>query len=237
MRSQLVRLVNRFSQLSPALVAILAIVGILVSILFLVWTRIAEDVGDRANVSVAVATMFALFAAIAAVTSLVWVEGSDFKAQQNVKSDTARLRSALRSIMIKTVILRQFSDKPGHQTCIDFESERATIEEFLNSTSAFGYWAWVEKRGAEAKKARKTTGKKVNNPWGLFFAELARLLETCDPDGMTYHAVQLEKYLARLKRRDVHRISGAMADLTGILGTAEESADPLLASVMNVYDK
>jgi hypothetical protein len=231
MRSPFARLLNRFSQLSPGLVAILAVVGIFVSIFFLLWSRVGTDLGDRANVSTAVATMFALFAAIAAVSSLVWVESSDYRAQQSVKADTARLRAALRSIMVKTAVLTQYSDKPDHRTCIDFKDERDAIHQFLGSTTAFGYWVWIEKRGVEARGVGKS------NPWGSFFARFAYLLNECDANGMTVHAVQIEKFLASLRREDVHQISTDMTDLAGVLGTAKESTDTLLAGIAATYDR
>ena len=230
MRSALTTGANRFSRHSPTLIAAMAMAGLVISIFFLFWAEVGSNLAARADVSAAVATMFALFAAIAAVSTVVWISTSDYKAEQAVKADTARLRAALRSIMIKGAWLSQ---KQGQETCLDFTKERETINEFLTSTTAFGYWSWVEERG-------ESTAVGTTEPWRAFFLYISRLLDACEPggnDGMICCAVQVEKMLAELKRGDVNTISSYVADLADVLGTASESKDVVLSSVASVCEK
>jgi hypothetical protein len=221
---------NRFARRSSLIVALLATVGFLVALYLLWWPGAGDTFADRANVSSAVATMFALFAAIVAITAAVWVTTSDYKAEQAVKADTAKIRAALRSIMMKGVWLHQKGPLQGAGR--DFECERETLNKFLSSITAYGYWHWVEGRSASTPEGAK-------QPWSVFFLHLVALVDACGRNGSVRaaveHAVKLEEALEKLHRGDIEEITGHVADLAGALGTATASKDPMLRGIREVY--
>jgi hypothetical protein len=223
---------NKVARWSPLLVAAVATVGLSISLLVLVWSGAGAELSDRATVSGAIATAFALVAAIVAISAGVWVTTSDYKAEQAVKADTARIRAALRSILAKGALLTQ--KDAGQPVGLDFKTERKTLNDFLSSTTAFGYWAWVEDRG-------KKTPVGTEEPWRAFFLYVASLLDAgktpADRAKMLRWAAELESLLATLKAAEIDRISSYVADLAGALGTARESSDTLLTAVRDVYGR
>jgi hypothetical protein len=219
-------LANRFSRSGPAVVALLAIVGLSVSLIVLILPEAGDTLPDRAQVSAAIAGIFALFAAIVAVSAGLWVTTSDYKAEQAVKQDIARLRSALRSIMSKGALLSQTGGPKSPSE--HFKTELETVNTFLSSTSAFGFWTWVEERG-------RTTPSGTAEPWRVYFLGLGSLLMAEEIGGAVRWASDIESTLASLRSGDISRISSKMAHLTGVLGGAKESDDIILASVREVY--
>lgn len=204
-----------------------AILGLALSFIILFVSPAGDNLAARADVSTAVATMFALFAAIAAVTAVVWIESSDYRAEQAVKADTAQVRAALRSIMVKWAVLQ----RPDRDTCLDIAAERKVLNDFLSTTTAFGYWSWAEERGEAAEEGT------TNEPWRAFFLYIAYLLDASERPGDNAPvdlAVQLEDLLADLTRADINKISSYVADLAGVLGRATDSTNPVLRAVLEL---
>jgi hypothetical protein len=88
-----------------------------------------------------------------------------------VKEDTTRLLATLRSIITKHFILAQ--NDLSRETGFDFEPERKVLNDFLCSTTAFAYSAWVGERERERDMARPG----APGPWADFFFHITSILE------------------------------------------------------------
>jgi hypothetical protein len=153
----------------PNFVILLATLGLVVSLGILVNPLGLENIGERAQVSSAVSTLFALTAGIIAIAAAQWFGSSDFKAQEAVKADIARVLASLRSIMVKTAVMTQVDQ--SRETGLDFDAERKILNNFLSSTTAFAFWSWVAERD-------ESTPEGTPEAWRLFFFTIAQLLET-----------------------------------------------------------
>jgi hypothetical protein len=153
----------------PNFVILLATLGLVVSLGILVNPLGLENIGERAQVSSAVSTLFALTAGIIAIAAAQWFGSSDFKAQEAVKADIARVLASLRSIMVKTAVMTQVDQ--SRETGLDFDAERKILNNFLSSTTAFAFWSWVAERD-------ESTGAGTPEAWRLFFFTITQLLET-----------------------------------------------------------
>src|SRR5260221_14688419 len=64
-------------------------------------------IADRAQIGAAISSAFALILSILAIIITARVSSSDFRAEEDVKAQTAQLLASLRSIMVKSVHLSQ----------------------------------------------------------------------------------------------------------------------------------
>ncbi|HEY1352709.1 MAG TPA: hypothetical protein VGF67_24105 [Ktedonobacteraceae bacterium] len=188
----------------------------------------SSDLANRAQVSAMVSSTSALILSIIAIISTARVSSSDYQAQQEVKATTARLLAIFRSIIVKGVVLSQ---KSGATTSpLNFEQEKAALNEFLSSTSAFAYWSW------EGYKGQRVQG---DEPWRVFFLKLIDILDTEDPQFRTMisRAFELEELLTKLTPRDMEKICHYVADLSQAIGDFETSAeaDILINAAKKVY--
>ncbi|HJP89841.1 MAG TPA: hypothetical protein VJ850_12470 [Candidatus Limnocylindrales bacterium] len=218
------------------LVAVLAVLGLLSAAYVLASGPFAlpTDLADRAPISGSVGGLFALLAAIVAISTASWINSSDFKAEQEVKADSSRLRASLRMILIKGAGLT--ASGVSRDPAEVFDKELETISAFVNSTTGFGYWSHVEKRSEQKEK-----GGGGGEDWRIFFLYVAQLLDCAsDKDrlGTLLHsAAWLDALLADMTTADIDAISRYVADLTGALGKAEASKDTLLAGMAKTYGR
>jgi hypothetical protein len=225
--------VGRVARNSAWLVAMLALVGLAVASIVLIAgpLQLPPDLKDRSAISGALGGLFALLAAIIAISAGLWINSSDFKAEQAVKADTAQLRASLRMILIKGAGLTQQPEpiKPKDE----FKKELEVVSKFANSTTGLGFWSHVERRSADA-------GDRPED-WRIFFFYIALLLDagaSSDRASEVFHsAAWLEDVLSKLVTRDLDAISGYVANLTGALGSARASNDVLLQGMAATYGK
>jgi hypothetical protein len=219
---------NWFARSSPFLVALVALVGLGLSFFILVLPAAGGNLADRADVSAAIATMFALIAAIVAVSAAVWVTTSNYRAEQNAKKDIPRIRATLQSIMYKGALDQRITPNI-------FEMEREAVSEFVSSTTSWGLRKWVAMRTPPA------TG--TPDPWNGFFLRTTSLLLACEPPedrhAILTSASALDGLLGTLEKRDIKTIITLAGDLTGDIGTPAAVSlgdrDVLLSSVAAVY--
>ena len=116
----------------------------------------------------AVVAGLSLAISIYAIGSTERIATSGFQSAQKVKLDTATLLAALRSTMVKAALYSQqdpkLRDDPNYPHYIDIRPERASIQGFLNSSTAIAYYLFVAQKSAEARKAGKS-----REDGGLFF--------------------------------------------------------------------
>jgi hypothetical protein len=177
----------------PTIVMVLAALGLLLAFAVLATNPFGLPMPERAQVSTAFATLFTVAAAIVAIAAASWFGSSDFKAQQAVKEDTTRLLATLRSIITKHVILTQ-NDR-SRETGFDFEPERKVLNDFLCSTTAFAYYAWVGERENERDMARPGAPE----PWATFFLDITGILEANQRGRLIALEADKEQGLARLR--------------------------------------
>jgi len=123
---------------------------------------------------------------------------SDYAATQNIKFDTARLLSSLRSIMHKGALFSVSKDPSS----VDIDPERKVIQSFLNSPTGFDYYAWVDKKSRNAENQ----GKK-GEPWRIFFLYLAELSNSKNPYSAARRAAEVELLFDDITENDLQEIN------------------------------
>lgn len=182
------------------------------------------ELSNRAGLSSAISTIFALILGIIALIVAVMVSSSDYKAEQDVKKDTASLQSSLRSIMVKVAVLRTSKNSP-----INLDRELEVINDFLCSTTAFAYWSWV---GNKHRKAAK--GETEN--WRVFFLDLIYILDSKNNyENMAKYAIEIEGLLTSLSKKDINTISGYFSDLAGAFDDFDKSSETIIEAVREVF--
>jgi hypothetical protein len=160
---------------------------------------------DRAQVGAAISSAFALILSILAIIITARVSSSDFRAEEDVKAQTAQLLACLRCIIVKGARLSKLP--PNTPANIDFKFERTLLSGFLTSTTAFAYWSWVAHKSQVAKDR--------SEKWRTFFLDLVGILDVEDADHqlMRKRAIDLERLLDELRTRDIAQIAGYVSDL------------------------
>jgi hypothetical protein len=234
MRYSIARLIARNS---GWLVAILALIGLGIAayIIFIAGPfQMPTDITDRAPVGGAIGGLFGLLAAIVAISAAMWINSSDFKAEQAVKKDTAMLRASLRMILIKGAGLTQSGEIKNPAEV--FKDELEGVACFANSTTGFGFWSHVENR-SEEREAKGGGGE----DWRVFYLYMAQLLDAGSGPGkigtLLHSAAWLEELLATLTTSDIDDISRYVSNLTGALGKARASKDGLLQGMAKTYGR
>ena len=177
----------------------------------------------------AVVAVLALFISLYAAYVTQRVATSGFQSAEKVKSDTASLLAALRSIMIKSALYTQQDpknrDDDTRADYIDIRPEKAAIQNFLISSTAIAYYDFAAKR---SKKARET-GKK-DEDWRVFFLMLVTLLHTDNTYSAGVQAAKLEKMFDTVSEEDIEGMSSGLEDLVGSIKriSQERQNDALL---------
>jgi hypothetical protein len=210
-------------------VLVLAVLSFIASlaILFMPLGETGGDLSNRATVSAAISTSFALVAGIIAIIVTTMVSSSDYKAEQAVKEDTARLLASLRSIMTKGAILGQ---KPSNaMKSLNFLRELEVVNDFLSSTTAFAYMIW------EGHKSESANDQPEE--WHLFFIYLVDILDSGDDyREMMTRALAIEKLLTSLCKGDIRSISKSLSDLETAISDYNVSHNSVLVTaVMEGY--
>jgi hypothetical protein len=182
----------------------------------------AQELSARGTLSGAVSGVFAIILGIIAIIVATRVHSSDYKAEQDVKAQTAQLLACMRSIIVKALALSQ---KPVNATHpITFTKEKEIINGFLSSTTAFAYWSWEGYRSEVAKYGEP-------EEWRRFFDYLVDILDSDDAlasRNMLAPAFAVENLLTGLRKADVKQISGYVSNLSGAFGTFRRSREELV---------
>lgn len=152
--------------------------------------------------------------AIFATRASYEVSSSDYRAEQQVKSDTAVLLSTLRSIMHKSGILIAREDS------VDISYETKMISNFLTSETGLAYSAWVNERSVNAHEEGRS-----GEIWRLFFLYLAELSVMTDPYSAAHRAADIELLFDELTEEDIKRIAAFNSDLVKTIAGMSENRD------------
>jgi len=170
---------------------------------------VSQNLANRGTAAAALVSGFAVVMTALALVATVRVESSDFRAEERVKEDVARLLASLRSIYLKAAWLTQQRDQGDSRHASLFNGERQVLQEFLNSTTAPAFYA-LEGRISAEKGSRP-------EEWRVFSLYVIDIL--CSPMPAAYQliarrAVRAEHLLTQLRREDVAAMSADVSDLS-----------------------
>jgi hypothetical protein len=127
---------------------------------------------------------------------------SDHKAKEQVKADTAKLLSTLRSLMNKGALSSTTKD------AIDIKPEKDAISEFMNSQTGFAYYSWVDEKSSQAESEGRQGGS-----WRVFFLYLSELANADNAYVAARRAADVELLFDDLSEDDVEKIAYFNSDL------------------------
>ena len=161
------------------------------------------------QVTIAISLLALLVSALSTYLSVrtsTLLQSADYQAYQKFKADTARLLSTFRSIIHKAALSTQGGEP------LDLTMERNYVNEFLSTTTAFAYHAWVAERSKRA-----TQSGQQSEAWRVFFLQLVDLTRSENALKMGKIAADLELLFNGLSEEDLEEIASSLSDLpTGI---------------------
>jgi hypothetical protein len=151
---------------------------------------------------------------------------ADYKAFESFKADTARLLATLRAIIHKAALSTQGGNP------FDITTERKDVNEFLSTTTAFAFHAWV---GEKSKRAFESGQQ--GEPWRVFFLQLVDLSRASTALEMGRIAANLELLFEDLSKEDLAKIASYLTNLpTGIKRLFEgREYDPIVKAFVDLY--
>jgi hypothetical protein len=189
--------------LSGATIALLVGVG-----LFFAPFGVSQNLANRGTAAAALVSGFAVVMTALALVATVRVESSDFRAEERVKEDLARLLASLRSIYLKAAWLTQQQDQMDSRHASLFDGEREVLQGFLNSTTASAFYALEGRKSAES-------GSRPEE-WRVFSLYVIDILRSPMPKAyqlVARRAVRAEHLLTQLRREDIAALSADVSDL------------------------
>ena len=108
--------------------------------------------------------------------------------------------------------------------------EQRSINEFINSPTAFAYYAWASLKSDQA-------GQGVSEQWRLLFYRLSRLSHSKDPFQSVQLAIELEGMFDSLREGDLKMIVGFNSDLIGGIANAKQGrgGNPMLDALHGAW--
>jgi hypothetical protein len=207
---------------------ILAVAAVLVAIgVFALPLAFTEEWSWRANVGSTLTTAIALMLGAVALLVTARVESSDYKAQQQTKTDLARLLATLAMIENKGALART-----GQIKAVDFKHEAETIEKFANSTTGFAMYNLL----ARKSRAARNQGEE----WRLFFMYIAELTAKHDDPALVINrAVRIQEMLLKLTQDDLRLIGRSVSDLVAGIADFNTALDEnvVIKAMRNVIGK
>ena len=148
----------------------------------------------------AAALLISVTAAIYAGRISRRIASSDYAAAQRVKADTARLIAVMRSVASKSFYAIAM------KRTLEIDHERKALDEFLNSSTGFAYWAWAARKTHEGNDGQQ-------QQWGTLFFRLFNLSISDSAHWCMCTAVEVEELFGSLSKDDLQHIVDSNADL------------------------
>lgn len=192
----------RFASVLTAPVTGSALAGFALAVsiaVFFVDAASSDGAANRATVASSLSTAIALMLGALALLITARVESSDYRAQQDSKTDIARLLAALTTIQTQMALASQTGAKP------DFEREKSAVREFMNSVTGFAFYSF------QADKSR-AAGDRAET-WRVFFMYLGEIVAAEEPALVTNRAIRAQALLLQLTQRDLRAIVDSQLDL------------------------
>ncbi len=209
---------------APVTGSVLAGFALAVSIaVFFVEAASSDSAANRATVASSLSTAIALMLGALALLITARVESSDYRAQQDSKTDIARLLAALTTIQTQMALASQTGAKP------DFEREKSAVRDFMNSVTGFAFYSF------QAHKSR-AAGDRAET-WRVFFMYLGEIVAGKEPALVTNRAIRAQALLLQLTQRDLRAIVDSQLDLVEGIARFGEVLDHnvLIRATRSVY--
>ncbi len=192
----------------------LAIAAVVVAIgVFVVPYAFDEQTSWSATVGSTLTNAIALMLGAIALLVPARVESSDYKAEQQTKTDIARLMATLAMILTKGALVRT-----GQIKNPDFSREVAAIDAFAHSTTGFAMFVLA---GEKSRMARNKSEE-----WRVFFMYIAELVARADePSLVINRAVRLQEMMLKLTREDLRRIGKSVSNLVSGISDFDAALD------------
>jgi hypothetical protein len=194
--------------LGGAGIALLAGIG-----LFFAPFGASQSLANRGTAAAALVSGFAVVLTALALVATVRVESSDFRAEESVKEDIARLLASLRSIYLKAAWLTQQSDQLDDRHGSLFDNERRVIQDFMNSTTALAFYALEGRMSAKAGPRAEEW-----RVFSLYMIEILRAGVPADYRLIANRAVRAEHVITQLQREDIATLSEDVSNLSRAIG-------------------
>jgi hypothetical protein len=162
----------------------------------------------NATTASAVVASFAIILSALALIASVRVQGADFRAEESVKEDVARLLASLHGILLKAAWLTQQGDKASSRFSTLFDCERAAIQDLIVSTTAPAFYA-LEGRKSMAAGEQPEEWRVLS----LYLIEILVLEMPAKYVTIAQRAARAEALVSGLGRNEVAALSTDVADL------------------------
>lgn len=160
-----------------------------------------EEWSWRASVGSSISTAIAIILGAIALLITAQVESSDYKSQQEVKTDLARLLATLSSAQVRAGIKMA----PGAREKTDLRVEKAGLLAFMQSTTGFAFY------GFAAHKSEKSA--KAPQEWRLFHLYMSEMIDTDDVGLFLNRAIRVQNLLTGMTKADLRQLANAVQDI------------------------
>jgi hypothetical protein len=208
----------------PVTGSVLAGFALAVSIgVFFIDAASSEGAANRATVAASLSTAIALMLGALALLITARVESSDYRAQQESKTDIARLLATLTTIQTQMALASQSGAAP------DFEREKSAVRDFMNSVTGFAFYSF------QAHKSR-SAGDRAET-WRVFFMYLGEIVAGREPALVTNRAIRAQALLLQLTQDDLRAIVDSQLDLVSGIARFGDVLDHsvLIRAMRSVY--
>lgn len=181
---------------------ILAFLALAVSVaVFVAPFTFTEEWSWRASVGSSISTAIAIILGAIALLITAQVESSDYKSQQEVKTDLAKLLATLSSAQVRAGIKMA----PGTREKTNLSVEKAGLLSFMQSTTGFAFY------GFAAHKSEKSA--KAPQEWRLFHLYMSEMIDTDDVGLFLNRAIRVQNLLTSMTKADLRQLANAVQDI------------------------
>jgi hypothetical protein len=205
---------------------ILAFLALAVSVaVFVAPFTFTEEWSWRASVGSSISTAIAIILGAIALLITAQVESSDYKSQQEVKTDLAKLLATLSSAQVRAGIKLE----PGARAKTNLAVEKAALLAFMQSTTGFAFY------GFAAHKSQKSA--KAPQEWRLFHLYMSEMIDTDDVGLFLNRAIRVQNLLTSFTKADLKQLSKAVQDIAHSVAHFDDVVENnvLLKAMREIY--
>lgn len=205
---------------------LLAFLALAVSVaVFVAPFTFTEEWSWRASVGSSISTAIAIILGAIALLITAQVESSDYKSQQEVKTDLAKLLATLSSAQVRAGIKMA----PGTREKTNLAVEKAGLLSFMQSTTGFAFY------GFAAHKSEKSA--KAPQEWRLFHLYMSEMIDTDDVGLFLNRAIRIQNLLTSMKKADLKQLANAVQDIAKSVASFDYVVENnvLLKAMRSIY--
>lgn len=164
---------------------------------------VTEELSWRAAIGASISTSIAIILGAIALLLTAKVESADYKAEQQIKYDLARLHAALSSAQVRAGIKLDVKLRGA----TNFSQEKLVAHEFLQSVTGFAFYMLTARKSEESRGSPEE--------WRLFHLYIAELVESSDVSVFLNRATRVQRLLSELTSNDIDSLCSSVRDLSG----------------------